>query len=113
MRSTSSLGNNAANSYGYYANSTVTDMRAAVYLCPSDPNAGTLSVLRTADNREDTLDVSYLRLGGNHDDVAEQYGDDQSLGDDGEHGVVLVVHELRHPESPTARRTRSRSPRRW
>ena len=58
------LGNNMPNSYGYYANSTVTFMRAAVYLCPSDPNAGTLSVLRTADNRVDTLDVSYCGSAG-------------------------------------------------
>ena len=55
-----SLGNNGANSYGYYANSTVTGRRVSGYLCPSDPNAGSLSVLRTADNRNDMLDVSYL-----------------------------------------------------
>jgi prepilin-type N-terminal cleavage/methylation domain-containing protein/prepilin-type processing-associated H-X9-DG protein len=59
-----SLGNNAANSYGYYANSTVTSTHISVYLCPSDPNAGTLSVLRTADNRNDVLDVSYLASAG-------------------------------------------------
>ena len=58
------LGNNIPNSYGYYANSTVTSMRITVYLCPSDPNAGTLSVLRTADNRNDVLDVSYLASAG-------------------------------------------------
>ncbi len=59
-----SLGNNAANSYGYYANSTVTSAHISVYLCPSDPNAGNLSVLRTADNRNDVLDVSYLASAG-------------------------------------------------
>ena len=59
-----SLGNNGANSYGYYANSTVTSTHISVYLCPSDPNAGTLSVLRTADNRNDVLDVSYLASAG-------------------------------------------------
>jgi prepilin-type N-terminal cleavage/methylation domain-containing protein/prepilin-type processing-associated H-X9-DG protein len=59
-----SLGNNAANSYGYYANSTVTGTRISVYLCPSDPNAGSLQVLRTADNRNDTLDVSYVASAG-------------------------------------------------
>jgi prepilin-type processing-associated H-X9-DG protein len=59
-----SLGTNGANSYGYYANSTVTSTRVSVYLCPSDPNAGTLSVLRTADNRNDVLDVSYLASAG-------------------------------------------------
>jgi prepilin-type N-terminal cleavage/methylation domain-containing protein/prepilin-type processing-associated H-X9-DG protein len=58
------LGNNMPNSYGYYANSTVTGMRTAVYLCPSDPNAGSLSVLRTADNRVDVLDVSYVASAG-------------------------------------------------
>ena len=43
------LGNNGANSYGYYANSTVTGTHITVYLCPSDPNAGSLrsSGLRT------------------------------------------------------------------
>ncbi len=59
-----SLGNNAANSYGYYANSTVTGQRVSVFLCPSDPNAGSLSVLRTADNRTDMLDLSYLGSAG-------------------------------------------------
>jgi prepilin-type N-terminal cleavage/methylation domain-containing protein/prepilin-type processing-associated H-X9-DG protein len=59
-----SLGNNMPNSYGYYANSTVTSTRISVYLCPSDPNAGSLQVLRTADNRNDTLDVSYLASAG-------------------------------------------------
>ena len=34
------LGNNMPNSYGYYANSTVTSTRVAVFLCPSDANAG-------------------------------------------------------------------------
>ena len=58
------LNNNAPNSYGYYANSTVTGSRIAVYLCPSDPNAGTLSVLRTADGRTDVLDISYLASAG-------------------------------------------------
>ena len=52
------------NSYGYYANSTVTSTRISVYLCPSDPNAGNLQVLRTADNRNDVLDVSYLASAG-------------------------------------------------
>jgi prepilin-type N-terminal cleavage/methylation domain-containing protein/prepilin-type processing-associated H-X9-DG protein len=59
-----SLGNNMPNSYGYYANSTVTSTRISVYLCPSDANAGSLQVLRTADNRTDTLDVSYLASAG-------------------------------------------------
>jgi prepilin-type N-terminal cleavage/methylation domain-containing protein/prepilin-type processing-associated H-X9-DG protein len=59
-----SLGNNGANSYGYYANSTVTSTRISVFLCPSDPNAGTLQVLRTADNRNDTLDLSYVASAG-------------------------------------------------
>ncbi len=58
------LGNNIPNSYGYYANSTVTGQRVAAYLCPSDPNAGGLSVLRTADNRTDMLDVSYVGSAG-------------------------------------------------
>jgi prepilin-type N-terminal cleavage/methylation domain-containing protein/prepilin-type processing-associated H-X9-DG protein len=59
-----SLGNNAANSYGYYANSTVTSTHITVYLCPSDPNAGNLQVLRGADGREDTLDLSYVASAG-------------------------------------------------
>jgi len=58
------LGNNMPNSYGYYANSTVTGMRVSVYLCPSDPNAGVLSVLRTADHRMDVLDLSYVASAG-------------------------------------------------
>jgi prepilin-type N-terminal cleavage/methylation domain-containing protein/prepilin-type processing-associated H-X9-DG protein len=59
-----SLGNNAPNSVGYYANSTVTNARITVFLCPSDANAGSLQVLRTADNRMDTLDVNYVASAG-------------------------------------------------
>jgi prepilin-type N-terminal cleavage/methylation domain-containing protein/prepilin-type processing-associated H-X9-DG protein len=59
-----SLGNNMPNSYGYYANSTVTSTRITVFLCPSDPNAGSTSVLRTADNRNDVLDLSYVASAG-------------------------------------------------
>ena len=59
-----SLGNNAANSYGYYANSTVTSTRISVYLCPSDPNAGTLQVIRGGDGRTDVLDLSYVASAG-------------------------------------------------
>ncbi|MHB1559812.1 MAG: DUF1559 family PulG-like putative transporter [Isosphaeraceae bacterium] len=55
-----SLGNNMPNSYGYYANSTVTNMRVAMFLCPSDPNAGSTQVYRPADKRMDTLDLSYV-----------------------------------------------------
>jgi prepilin-type N-terminal cleavage/methylation domain-containing protein/prepilin-type processing-associated H-X9-DG protein len=58
------LGNNGGNSYGYYANSTVTSTRISVFLCPSDPNAGSLYVLRTADNRNDCLDLSYVASAG-------------------------------------------------
>jgi prepilin-type N-terminal cleavage/methylation domain-containing protein/prepilin-type processing-associated H-X9-DG protein len=58
------LGNNGANSYGYYANSTVTGQRVSVFLCPSDPNAGTLSVTRSADGRQDMLDLSYVGSAG-------------------------------------------------
>jgi prepilin-type N-terminal cleavage/methylation domain-containing protein/prepilin-type processing-associated H-X9-DG protein len=59
-----SLGNNAANSYGFYSNSTVTSTRISVFLCPSDPNAGSLAVLRSADGRMDTLDMSYVGSSG-------------------------------------------------
>ena len=58
------LGNNAANSYGYYANSTVTSTRVAVFLCPSDPNAGSLQVYRSGDGRTDILDMSYVASAG-------------------------------------------------
>jgi prepilin-type N-terminal cleavage/methylation domain-containing protein/prepilin-type processing-associated H-X9-DG protein len=59
-----SLGNNMPNSYGYYANSTVTGQRVAVFLCPSDPNAGYTSVIRSADGRTDMLDLSYVGSAG-------------------------------------------------
>jgi prepilin-type processing-associated H-X9-DG protein len=58
------LGNNMPNSYGYYANSTVTGQRVAAFLCPSDPNAGTLQILRSADKRMDMLDLSYVGSAG-------------------------------------------------
>jgi len=54
------LGNNMPNSYGWFANSTVNLTRLTVYLCPSDGNAGSLSVLRSADGRMDVLDVNYV-----------------------------------------------------
>jgi prepilin-type N-terminal cleavage/methylation domain-containing protein/prepilin-type processing-associated H-X9-DG protein len=59
-----SLGNNMPNSYGWYANSTVNNTRLSVYLCPSDPNAGSLALLRTADGRLDILDVNYVASAG-------------------------------------------------
>jgi prepilin-type N-terminal cleavage/methylation domain-containing protein/prepilin-type processing-associated H-X9-DG protein len=59
-----SLGNNMPNSYGYYANSTVTGQRVSVFLCPSDPNAGSTTILRNADGRNDMLDVNYLASAG-------------------------------------------------
>jgi prepilin-type N-terminal cleavage/methylation domain-containing protein/prepilin-type processing-associated H-X9-DG protein len=59
-----SLGNNMPNSYGYYANSTVTSTRVTVYLCPSDANAGSLALIRPADGRSDVLDVSYVASAG-------------------------------------------------
>jgi prepilin-type N-terminal cleavage/methylation domain-containing protein/prepilin-type processing-associated H-X9-DG protein len=59
-----SLGNNEPNSYGYYANSTVTGQRVAAFLCPSDPNAGYTSVIRSADGRTDMLDLSYVGSAG-------------------------------------------------
>jgi prepilin-type N-terminal cleavage/methylation domain-containing protein/prepilin-type processing-associated H-X9-DG protein len=54
------LGNNMPNSDGWYANATVNNTRLTVYLCPSDPNAGTLALLRPADGRMDVLDVNYV-----------------------------------------------------
>jgi prepilin-type N-terminal cleavage/methylation domain-containing protein/prepilin-type processing-associated H-X9-DG protein len=59
-----SLGNNMPNSVGFYANSTVTSTRLSVFLCPSDGNAGTLAVIRPADGRTDTLDLSYVASTG-------------------------------------------------
>ena len=59
-----SLGNNMPNSVGFYANSTVTNTRIAMFLCPSDGNVGSLQVLRPADGRMDTLDLSYVASAG-------------------------------------------------
>jgi prepilin-type N-terminal cleavage/methylation domain-containing protein/prepilin-type processing-associated H-X9-DG protein len=59
-----SLGNNMPNSVGFYANSTVTNTRISVFLCPSDGNAGSLSVIRPADGRMDTLDMNYVASAG-------------------------------------------------
>ncbi len=59
-----SLGNNMPNSYGFYANSTVTNSRISVFLCPSDGNAGSLQVVRPAGGRMDTLDVNYVASAG-------------------------------------------------
>jgi prepilin-type N-terminal cleavage/methylation domain-containing protein/prepilin-type processing-associated H-X9-DG protein len=53
------LGNNGANSYGYYVNTTVTNTRISVFLCPSDPNSGTTTVIRGGDGRTDTLEMNY------------------------------------------------------
>jgi prepilin-type N-terminal cleavage/methylation domain-containing protein/prepilin-type processing-associated H-X9-DG protein len=54
------LGNNAANSYGFFANSTVNASTVSVFLCPSDGNAGSLRLIRPADGRSDVLDVNYV-----------------------------------------------------
>jgi prepilin-type N-terminal cleavage/methylation domain-containing protein/prepilin-type processing-associated H-X9-DG protein len=58
------IGNNAAKQYQYYANSTVTGTKISVYLCPSDPNAGSLTVIRPADGNPDVLDMSYVASAG-------------------------------------------------
>ncbi len=58
------LNNNVPNSLGFYANSTVTGQRVAAFLCPSDPNAGSLSLVRPADKRTDMLDLSYVASSG-------------------------------------------------
>jgi prepilin-type N-terminal cleavage/methylation domain-containing protein/prepilin-type processing-associated H-X9-DG protein len=58
------LGNNMPNSKGFFANSTVTNTRISVFLCPSDANAGSLQVIRPADGRMDTLDVNYVASAG-------------------------------------------------
>ena len=76
----------------------MTGQRVAAFLCPSDPNAGTLSVLRAADGRNDMLDVSYVASAGTTTNSPNNTAPDQRLGDAGEHRVVLVVQELRHPE---------------
>ncbi len=55
-----SLGNNGNGSYGLFANRTVNNSTVSAFLCPSDPNAGTLKCLREADGSLDTLDVSYV-----------------------------------------------------
>ncbi len=62
------LGNNMPNSYGYYANSTVTGQRAAVYLCPSDPNAGSLVGPPDGGQPHRHARRQLRRLGGDHDE---------------------------------------------
>jgi len=52
------LGNNILNSAGFYANSTVAKTRLAIYLCPSDGNAGSVSVSRGG--LTDIFDCSYV-----------------------------------------------------
>ena len=93
-----SLGNNMPNSYGFYANSTVTGTRITVYLCPSDPNAGSTSVLRTADNRNDMLDLSYVASAGTTTNSPNNTAPTNALGDPGEYRAVLVVHQLWDPK---------------
>ena len=60
-----SLGNNGANSYGYYANSTVTGYAHLGLPVPvGRERREPLQVLRTADGRMDMLDVSYVASAG-------------------------------------------------
>jgi prepilin-type N-terminal cleavage/methylation domain-containing protein/prepilin-type processing-associated H-X9-DG protein len=58
------LGNNAVGSAGYYANQTVNTTTVKAFLCPSDPNAGSLQLTRPADGKVDTLDCSYVASSG-------------------------------------------------
>ena len=58
------LGNNVVGSAGYYANATINQTRLQVFLCPSDGNAGSLSLTRSADNKSDLLDCSYVASAG-------------------------------------------------
>ena len=90
-----SVGNNMPNSTGYYINSTVTNTRLAVFLCPSDGNAGSLQVLRTADNRMDTLDLNYVASAGTTTLSPNNLAPPEPLGDPGKHRPVLVVPVLR------------------
>jgi prepilin-type N-terminal cleavage/methylation domain-containing protein/prepilin-type processing-associated H-X9-DG protein len=54
------LGNNAPSTPGYFANATINQTKLTVYLCPSDGNAGSLTLTRPADGKADTLDCSYV-----------------------------------------------------
>jgi prepilin-type N-terminal cleavage/methylation domain-containing protein/prepilin-type processing-associated H-X9-DG protein len=58
------LGNNVPSSAGYYANATVNQTKLQVFLCPSDGNAGSLSLTRSADGKQDVLDCSYVGSAG-------------------------------------------------
>jgi prepilin-type N-terminal cleavage/methylation domain-containing protein/prepilin-type processing-associated H-X9-DG protein len=49
---------------GYYANSTVNSTTVTAFLCPSDPNAGSMKVFRAKDGSNDTLDVNYVASTG-------------------------------------------------
>ena len=75
------------NSIGFFANSTVTSTRISVYLCPSDPNAGNLAVIRPADSRMDTLDVSYVASAGTTTTSPNNTAPDQYVGDAGAPGL--------------------------
>jgi prepilin-type N-terminal cleavage/methylation domain-containing protein/prepilin-type processing-associated H-X9-DG protein len=54
------VGNNIVGSVGYYANETINRTTVQAFLCPSDGNAGSLRLTRWADNKQDTLDCSYV-----------------------------------------------------
>ena len=54
------LGNNIPATAGYYANATINQTKIQAFLCPSDPNAGSLTLTRSADNKQDVLDCSYV-----------------------------------------------------
>jgi len=58
------LGNSIPGSAGYAANATVNQTKMQVFLCPSDGNAGSLSLTRSADNVQDILDCSYVASTG-------------------------------------------------
>ena len=58
------LGNNVPATAGYYANATINQTKLQVFLCPSDGNAGSLALTRSADNKQDILDCSYVGSAG-------------------------------------------------
>ena len=58
------LGNNIPSSPGYYANATINQTKLQAFLCPSDGNAGSVTLTRAADNKQDVLDCSYVASAG-------------------------------------------------
>ena len=94
-----SLGNNGANSYGYYANSTVTGTRVVGLPVPVRPERRVACRSSgSADNRNDMLDLSYVASAGTTTNSPNNTAPTNTWATQGSTGLFWWYISLWHPE---------------